>query len=89
MIGNHRLNSWKIGYLISSLIKLGRFGRLLPSCTIALVISGIKLTVPAIKPPAPAYIPKSINLNLKVEFVPTGQLSSYDRASISPDPVLQ
>ena len=78
-----------MGCLICSLIKLGRFGRLRPSRITTLIISRIELTVPAIERPAPARIPKSINLNLKVEFVPTGQLWSYDRASISPDPVLQ
>ena len=83
------LTAGKMGYLISSLIELGRLGRSLPFCTIALIVSGIKLIVPAIEPPTPARIPKSFNVNLKVEFLPTGQQWSYDWASINPDPVLQ
>ena len=96
---NHDINSLrsknktsiagKVGYLISSLIELGRLGRLLPFCTIALIVSGIKLIVPAIEPSTSARIPKSLNVNVKVEFLPTGQQWSYDRASINPYPVLQ
>ena len=78
-----------MGYLLSSLKELGRLVRLVPFCTIALIVSGMRLIVPAIEPPTPARIPKSLNVNLKVEFLPTGQQWSCDRASINPDPVLQ
>ena len=80
---NHNINSLrpeiraltagKMGSLISSLIELDRFGRSLPFCKIALIVSGIKLILPAIEPSTPARIPKSLNVNLKVEFLPTGQ----------------
>ncbi|MBB46053.1 MAG: hypothetical protein CMM43_08090 [Rhodospirillaceae bacterium] len=60
------LTAGKVGYLISLLIKLGKFGRLLLSWIATLIISGMKSIVPAIEPPALGRIPKSINLNLKV-----------------------